>query len=108
MSAKTTGSPAQFLVQISYCPELGIYHYIEASGAEFFFDNQKLEESITFYMSQNMTADAEIMALGTADARTYPHKILTYEKGKLPKIEDPVLYSFDDGPVPGDKTDKKA
>ena len=32
-------------VQISYCSELGIYHYVRTDGDEFFFDNDKLEQS---------------------------------------------------------------
>jgi hypothetical protein len=108
MTTKTGGSPAKVAVQISYCPELCVYHYVRTDGDEFFFDDDKLEQSIAVYLSQGKKADAEFMALLTADARKYPHKILIYEGGNPPRIVDPVPHSFEDAPVPGDKSDKKA
>jgi hypothetical protein len=109
MSAKTSdpSGSAKVAVQISYCPELCTYHYIRSDGDEFFFDDDKLEQSISVYLSQGKQADAEFMALLTADARMHPHKILVYEGGKPPRIVDPVPHSFDDGPSSGNKQDKK-
>lgn len=103
---KASGS-SKVAVQISYCPELSTYHYIRTDGDEFFFDDDKLEQSISVYLSQGKQADAEFMALLTADARKHPHKILVYEGGKLPRIVDPVPHSFEDSPSPGDKQGKR-
>ena len=47
------------------------------------------------------------MALLTADARKYPHKILIYADGKPPRIVDPAPHSFDDASGSGDKSGKK-
>jgi hypothetical protein len=109
MSAKTSVPPgsAKVAVQISYCPELCAYHYIRTDGDEFFFDDDKLEQSISVYLSQGKRTDAEYMALLTADARKHPHKILIYEGGKPPRIVDPVRHSFDDASGPGGKLGKK-
>ena len=106
MSVKT-GETSKMAVQISYCPELCIYHYIRTDGDEFFFDDDKLEQSIAVYLSQGKKLDAEFMALLTADARKYPHKILIYEGGKPPRIVDPAPHSFDEVPSPVGKPDKK-
>ena len=109
MTVKTGNSAAsgKMAVQISYCPDLCIYHYIRTDGDEFFFDDDKLEQSIAVYLSQGKKLDAEFMALLTADARKYPHKILIYEGGKPPRIVDPVPHSFDDVPGPAGNPDKK-
>ena len=98
---------SKMAVQISYCPELCTYHYVRTDGDEFFFDDNKLEQSIAVYLSQGKQADAEFMALLTADARKYPHKILIYEGGKPPRIVDPAPHSFDESPSLGGKQDKK-
>ena len=109
MSAKSreASGSSKMAVQISYCPELCIYHYVRSDGDEFFFDDAKLEQSITVYLSQEKRKDAEYMALLTADARKYPHKILIYEGGKPPRIVDPVPYSFDDSSGQGGTAGKK-
>jgi len=102
--------PSRIEVQISYCAVLGIYHYVRTDGDEFFFDDDKLEQSIAVYLSQGKKKDAEYMALLTADARKNPHKILVYRGGKPPRIVDPVSLSPADaksGNVTGDKTPKK-
>ena len=97
---------SQVVVQISYCPELGIYHYVRSDGDEFFFDDDKLEQSITLYLSQKKKKDAEFMALITADARAHPHKIVVYEGDKPPKIVSPVPHTFVDDAKPGDSVGK--
>ena len=112
MPTKTFDSSgeAKMAVQISYCSDLGIYHYVRTDGDEFFFDDDKLEQSIAVYLSQGKKKDAEYMALLTADARKNPHKILVYRGGKPPRIVDPVSLSPADaksGNVTGDKTPKK-
>lgn len=96
----------QVMVQISYCPELGIYHYVRSDGDEFFFDDDKLEQSITLYLSQKKKTDAEFMALLTADARKHPHKIVIYEGDKSPRITNPIPHTFADDAKPGDSGGK--
>ena len=110
MSGKTSVSvgSAKVAVQISYCPELCTYHYVRSDGDEFFFDDDKLEQSISVYLSQGKQSDAEFMALLTADARMHPHKILVYEGGKPPRIVDPVPHSFGDDSNSGNNLSKKA
>ena len=109
MPTKTFDSSgeAKMAVQISYCSDLGIYHYVRTDGDEFFFDDDKLEQSIAVYLSQGKNVDAEFMALLTADARKYPHKILIYADGNPPRIVDPAPHSFDDASGSGDKSGKK-
>ena len=109
MSTRSTKAPEalRVVVQISYCPELGIYHYVRSDGSEYFFDNAKLEESLVVYISQKMMADAHHMNGLARAARSHPHQILVYDKvDEPPKIVDPKpLYSFadlpDDPPVGG-------
>ena len=83
-----TSNP-EVVVQISYCPELGIYHYIRNDGDEFFFDTEKLEKSLETFLSQQNRADAEYMSRLTAGARQFPHKLITYYADGKCKILDP-------------------
>lgn len=84
-------------VQISYCPELGIYHYVRSDGTEYFFDRVKLEESLTLYRSQHMEDDVNHMMGLTTAAMAHPHKIVIFEDVNTPpRIVDPVLHSFGD------------
>lgn len=39
-------SSEELRVSISYCPELGLYHYERSDGDEFWWDNEQLERSI--------------------------------------------------------------
>jgi len=107
-SSKTPGVP-HVEAQISYCPELGIYHYVKSDGSEYFFDNVKLEESLALYLSQQKTNDIHYMNGLTRAARSHPHQILIYDTiDQPPRIVDPVpLYSFDrPGDVPVGKSGK--
>jgi hypothetical protein len=61
-------------VEISYCPCLGIYHYRRSDGDEWFWDNDKLEHTLTVYLGQGKAKDAEYMARLTTAARETPHK----------------------------------
>jgi hypothetical protein len=63
-------------VQISYCPTLGLYHYVREDG-EYFFDNGQMEKSINAFLASGKTMDAEYMAKLTGLARAFPHKIYT-------------------------------
>jgi len=106
MSAKVPGS--ETVVQISYCPDLRMYHYVRSDGDEFFFDDGKLAATLSIHLSQKNERYAEYMAVMTAEARNHPHKILVYEGEKPYRIVDPVPYSFVAGAdVPGCKPGKK-
>ena len=48
-------------IQISYCPILGLYHYVREDG-EYFFDNSQMEKSINAFLADGKTMDAEFMA----------------------------------------------
>jgi hypothetical protein len=63
-------------IQISYCPILGLYHYVREDG-EYFFDNSQMEKSINAFLADGKTMDAEFMAKLTGLARAFPHKIYT-------------------------------
>lgn len=81
----------KLLVEISYCPCLGIYHYKRSDGDDFSFDNEKLEQILAGYLSQGKSRDAEYMARLTTGARETPHKVLVFdEKGKC-EVREPVI-----------------
>ena len=84
--------PPKMALQISYCPELGIYHYVVKDGDEYFFDDPKLEQTMILYMSQGRQDYAEAMALITAEARKHPHRILVRVDGVTVRIVDPVSH----------------
>jgi hypothetical protein len=63
-------------VQISYCPTLGLYHYVREDG-EYFFSNEQMEKSINAFLADGKTLDAEYMAWLTGMSRSFPHKICT-------------------------------
>jgi len=86
------------VTQISYCPCLGIYHYKRSDGDEFFFDSEKLEQSLMVYVQQGDRRQGEFMAMLTGLARRIPHKIIEIDAEGRPTIKEPVVYSFDDGP----------
>jgi hypothetical protein len=85
------------VTRISYCPCLGIYHYKRSDGDEFFFDSEKLEQSLMVYVQQGDQRQGEFMAMLTGLARQIPHKIIEIDaEGRL-TIKEPVVYRFDDG-----------
>jgi hypothetical protein len=78
-------------VEISYCPGLGVYHYRRSDGDEYFWDNDKLEQTLTVYLSQGKTRDADFMARLTTAARETPHKILVFGSDGKCSVRDPVI-----------------
>lgn len=79
------------VVEISYCPELGIYHYTRSDGDEFFWDNVMLEQTIEAYLRQGKMKDAEFMARVTTAARETPHKVVVFHGDGTVKVKDPVV-----------------
>jgi hypothetical protein len=86
-----TGSQS-LVVRVSYCPELGIYHYTRSTGEEFFFDEAKLHTTLKFYLEQGNREEARLIILLTADAKENPHKIVVYVDGNPPSVVDPVPF----------------
>ncbi len=78
-------------VEISYCPCLGIYHYRRSDGDDFSFDNDKLEQILSGYLSQGKTRDAEYMARLTTGARETPHKVLVFDASGKCEVREPVV-----------------
>jgi hypothetical protein len=78
-------------VEISYCPCLGIYHYWRSDGDEYFWDNDKLEQTLTVYITDGKMRDADFMARLTTAARATPHKILVFGSDGKCSVRDPVI-----------------
>jgi hypothetical protein len=92
-------------VQISYCPILGMYHWIRDDG-EYFFSNEQMEKSINAFLADHKTMDAEFMARLTGLARAFPHKIYTIFADlsfdvRPPEPQPQYQAVYDDGPVEG-------
>jgi hypothetical protein len=64
--------------EISFCPHLGIYHYKRQDGTEYFFDTEKLEQSINTYLKEGLSQEADFMIQLTAWGRKFPHKVATF------------------------------
>ena len=88
-------------VEISYCPELGLYHYKRSDGDEFFWDNEKLEQTLSVYIKEGKTRDAEFMAKLTTDAREKPHKIVVFHGDGSCEIKDPTVPEWVPKPLSG-------
>jgi hypothetical protein len=85
-------SDKSLVTEISYCPCLGIYHYLRSDGVEFFFTWQQLEDCIETYLRSGHHADAQFMAEMTGRAREAPHLIVVVAadgKGSFRKPEQP-------------------
>jgi hypothetical protein len=79
------------VVEISYCPCLGTYHYKRSDGEEYFWDNDKLEQTLTYYLTQGKARDAEFMARLTTAARETPHKVLVFDGAGKCEVREPVV-----------------
>jgi hypothetical protein len=78
-------------VEISYCPCLGIYHYVRSDGSEYFWDNDKLEQTLSVYLKDGKARDAEFMARLTTAARETPHKVLVFDESGKCEVRDAVI-----------------
>ena len=84
MSDEAKGEADVVSTEISYCPDLDIYHYLKADGTEYFFTSDQLELAIETYGKANDHRQAEFMAGLTAFARRFPHHRLSFDAvGKL-------------------------
>jgi len=69
--------------EISYCPDLGLYHYMKCDGEEAFFTTAMLEKSIEAMLKAGNSKEAEFMIWLTAAARLHPHQICSFnDKGE--------------------------
>ena len=75
--------------EISYCPRLGIYHYVRRSdNTDYMFDSAQLEATIDAYIKAANPMEAEFMALLTAMARKAPHQVVAFDDtGKCTVID---------------------
>jgi len=92
--AETSDSKTKVVTEISYCPCLGIYHYKRSDGDEFFFDNDKLEESLMVYIQQDEKRQAEFMSKMAVMARYAAHKIVMIDSEGNPSLKEPVVRDF--------------
>jgi hypothetical protein len=83
--------PKSLSVEISYCPCLGVYHYKRSDGVEYYWDNDKLEHTISVYIQQGKARDAEFQARLTTAARETPHKILIFRGDGTCEIKEPEV-----------------
>jgi hypothetical protein len=99
MAGEPTSSPVTAQqAEISYCPELGLYHFIQADGQEFFFTNDKLVEDIDVCQKAGDQRRADFMSVLTGLARKAPHKVLRFDEHGNVNVSDLVpLATFDDG-----------
>jgi hypothetical protein len=107
-----TGKPATVATEISYCPNLDVYHYVRfgEDEADYMFTTPQLEKAIETYIKQGDPRQAEFMAILTALARRFPHKKATFdEQGQcymsdLEPVPPPSADEPDDGPDTDNKT----
>lgn len=92
---KRVSGDKKVTVEISYCPSMGIYHYrrtgVAGAEDEYFFDNPKLEQTLSVYLKDGKVKDAEFMARLTTAARETPHKILVFGAEGTCEVREPVL-----------------
>jgi hypothetical protein len=90
-------------VEIAYCPCLGFYHYKRDDGDEFFWDNDKLEQTLEAYLRMGKMVDAEFMARLTTASRETPHKILKFDGNGKCEVRDAVIPDWVPKPSSGVK-----
>jgi len=78
-------------ISISYCPELGLYHYERTDGDEFCWTNEQLERSLEACIQDGKIVEAEWMSRVTAAAREVPHKVAIFSLDGTCKVTDPVV-----------------
>jgi len=101
MAGEPTSSPVSQQASISYCPELGLYHFRQADGQEFFFTNDKLVADIDVCQKAGDQRRAEFLALLSGLARKAPHKELRFDESGNVNVSDLVPFnSFDEGSCP--------
>jgi len=81
------GARSKVLTKIAYCDHLDVYVYMDASGEEFLFDTEQLEQSIDSYLKQGDTRRADFMVQLTAMARLIPHRLLWFDDEGKPHDE---------------------
>ncbi len=90
---------------ISFCPQLGLYHYTRADGVDYIFDTPKLEQAIDGYLKSGDTRLADFMAALTSAARLNPHRIVSFdEEGKCTLSDLPAEPLPDDVVKDSNKT----
>lgn len=99
-------SPAKARTEISYCPEMGIYHFRQADGKEFLFDTPRLLADLDAGLKGTPESRryAEFMSLLTGFARQFPHKVVSFgEDGcvNLSELVKPEKFGEDDPPGSG-------
>jgi hypothetical protein len=91
------------VTEISYCPDLGLYHHWTCEGEEAFFTTDMLEKSIDSLIKAGKSAEAEFMVWLTAAARLHPHQIASFNAEGECTLRNPFLNSEDlEGEEEGD------
>ena len=103
--AETTPKVPKARTEISYCPEMGIYHYQRADGKEFLFDNKRLLADLDECVKKGPEGQryAEFMSLLTGFARQFPHKVVSFDEDgcvNLSELVKPERFD-EDAPGPG-------
>lgn len=84
-------SSEPLILTISYCPCLGMYHYIRSDGEEWHFTWEQLEKSIEHYQEQHDEVKSRYMAKLTAWARLFPHKLVSFKSDDTFEVKEPPL-----------------
>lgn len=87
-------------ISISYCPELGLYHYRRSDGDEFWWDNEQLERSLEACIKDGKVVEADWMSRVTTAAREVPHKVAVFSPDGTCKVTDPVVPEWVPRPLP--------
>jgi len=86
--------------QISYCPDLGLYHHVRPDG-ESYFTARDVRLEIDKYLAEGRVKEAEFLAGLTAWARDFPHKVTTFYADRSFEVREFKLAPEDDpGSVP--------
>lgn len=87
-------------IEVSYCPELGCYHYRRSDGDEFWWDNEQLERSLEACIQDGKVVEAEWLSRVTTAAREVPHKVAVFSSDGTCKVVDPVVPDWVPRPLP--------
>ena len=65
------------MVQISHCPDLGLYHYVRPNE-ERFFTQEQLEQGLDGLIKQGKEPEADFMLRLAKWGKDYPHKVVRF------------------------------
>lgn len=82
---------SSMMIEIGYCPCLGLYRYRRSDGDEWLWAEDHLETVVAAYQAQGDERQAQFLCSLTALARRHPHKSLLIDatKGALVSVDEP-------------------